>query len=273
MPSYHQWVTAFRDLGLGPSSRLLVHASLRAFRHETGGPSALLGALTAVSEMVVMPAFTRRTMVTPRTGPSDNALAYGEAPGNFEAELFHPGLPGDPDQGEVAETLRRQPRARRSVHPILSFAGIEAAEALTAQTLDEPLGTVRWLAEADADVVLIGVDHRSNVSLHHAERVAGRRTFVRWALTEQGVVTCPNVPGCSDGFEAIEGRLGGIARRIAIGGGVITSVPLRDLIHVAAGWIREDPRALLCDRPGCERCAAVRASVRTPATSQGMDPS
>jgi aminoglycoside 3-N-acetyltransferase len=271
MPSYHQWVTAFRDLGLGPSSRLLVHASLPAFRHDTGGAPALLGALTAMSEMVVMPAFTRRTMVTPRTGPPGNGIEYGEAPGNLEAEFFHPGLPVDAEQGEVAEMLRRQPGAERSKHPILSFTGVDARDALAAQTLDEPLDPIRWLAEADADVVLIGTDHRSNVSLHHAERIAGRRTFVRWSLTEQGVVTCPNFPGCSDGFDAIEGRLGGIARRIAIAGGRITSVPLRDLIHVAAGWIREDPRALLCDRAGCERCAAVRASVRAPAPSRGAD--
>lgn len=270
MPSYHQWVTALRDLGLGPTSRLLVHACLPAFRHDTGGPTALLGALTAESEMVVMPAFTRRTMVTPRTGPADNGIVYGESPGNLEAEFFHPALPVDADQGEVAETLRRQPRADRSSHPILSFAGVDAKEVLAAQTLDEPLGTIRALADADADVVLIGADHKSNLSLHLAERIAGRRTFVRWALTEQGVATCPNFPGCSGGFEAIESRLGGIARRVAIAGGLITSVPLRDLIHVAAGWIREDPRALLCARPGCLHCAAVRASVRAPAPSRGV---
>ena len=39
-------------------------------------------------------------------------------------------------------------------------------------------------------------------------------------------------------------------------------IPVRDLIHIAVGWIRQDPRALLCEQPGCSRCQAVRASVR-----------
>ena len=265
MPSYHQWTSAFRDLGLGSQSRLLVHASLGDFPGDAGGSAALLGSLAALAEMVVMPAFTERTLITPRTGPPDNGMEYGEDPANLDAEFFHPALPVDREHGEVAETLRQHPRAARSSHPALSFCGLGAEEALEAQTLDDPLGTVHWLAEADADVVLVGGRARPNVSLHYAEQVAGRKSFVRWALTEQGVVTCHRYPGCSDGFEAIEARLGGIARRIAIGGGVITSIPLRDLVHLAVGWIREDPRALLCDRPGCERCAAVRASVRAPA--------
>jgi aminoglycoside 3-N-acetyltransferase len=118
------------------------------------------------------------------------------------------------------------------------------------------------MAEADADVLLIGTDHRRNVGLHHAERLAGRKQFVRWALTEQGVVTCPQVPGCSDGFNAITSRLEGVVRQAPLAGQEILAIPLRDLIHIAAGWIREDPRALLCDRSGCERCADVRQSVR-----------
>ena len=85
---------------------------------------------------------------------------------------------------------------------------------------------------------------------------------MRWALTEQGVVTCPQVPGCSDGFNAITARLEGVVRQAPLAGQEILAIPLRDLIHIAAGWIREDPRALLCDRSGCERCADVRQSVR-----------
>lgn len=262
MPSYRQWVAALREVGLGPQSRVLVHASVEAYPPDPGGAAALLGALAAVSEMVVAPAFTRRTLVTPRTGPPNNGLAYGEAPANLEAEFFRPDLPVDTDLGAFAELLRRHPEAERSSHPALSFAGLGAAEPLAAQSLEDPLATIRWLADADADIVLYGETHRRNVSLHLAEQIAGRRTFVRWALTEVGVVTCPSFPGCSDGFDAIEGRLEGIVRRAAIAGGVVTSIPMRDLLHTATGWIREDPRALLCDRAACARCAEIRAAVR-----------
>jgi aminoglycoside 3-N-acetyltransferase len=262
MPSYREWISAFRDLGLGAHSRLLVHASLSPFMPDVGGPQALLGALTATCEIIVAPTFTLRTLVTPAFGPPYNGTRYGEAAINEEAEFFHDNLPTDPLLADLAEPMRHLPQAERSTHPALSFCGIRAGQALAAQSLEEPLGTIRWLAEADADVLLIGTDHRRNVGLHHAERIAGRKQFVRWALTEQGVVVCPQFPGCSDGFNSIDTRLGGITRQASVAGREILAIPLRDLIHVAAGWIREDPRALLCDRPGCERCSDVRQSVR-----------
>jgi aminoglycoside 3-N-acetyltransferase len=259
--SYREWITALRDLGLGRHSRVLVHASLDTLAPVAGGGDTVVGALAATCEMVVMPAFTERTLVTPPVGPADNGLAYGEAQ-NVEAEFFRPELPVDPALGEVAEALRRHPKATRSVHPALSFAGIQADEALQAQSVSEPLGPIRWLAEFDADVVLIGVDHRKNVTLHWAERLAGRKQFLRWALTSDGIVECPAYPGCPDGFQAIAPRLRGITREAVLGDDPLQAIPLRDLIHVAVAWLREDPRALLCDRAGCLRCAAVRASVR-----------
>jgi aminoglycoside 3-N-acetyltransferase len=262
MPSYREWVSAFRELGLGPHSRLLVHASLPPFAPDVGGPQALLGALTATCEIIVVPSFTSGTLVTPPFGPPYNGLRYGDDSANSEAEFFHADLATDPLLADLAEAMRQHPQSERSSHPVLSFCGIRAGQALAAQSLEEPLGTVRWMAEADADVLLIGTDHRRNVGLHHAERLAGRKQFVRWALTEQGVVTCPQVPGCSDGFNAITSRLEGVVRQAPVAGQEILAIPLRDLIHIAAGWIREDPRALLCDRSGCERCADVRQSVR-----------
>ena len=91
---------------------------------------------------------------------------------------------------------------------------------------------------------------------------AGRRQFVRWALTLDGVVECPGFPGCTAGFQQIASRLDGISRTLQLGESIIEVIPLRDMINIAVGWIHEDPRALLCDREGCPRCAAVRASVR-----------
>jgi aminoglycoside 3-N-acetyltransferase len=261
MSSYRDWITALRDLGLGQSSRVLVHASPESPAPVVGGADTIVGALLATCETVVTPTFTERTLITPAVGPEGNGLTYG-ASGNTEAEISRPDLPADSGMGEVAEALRRHPAARRSGHPALSFCGVNADEGLQAQTLEEPLATVRWLAELDADVVLLGVDHRRNVALHWAERLAGRKQFLRWALTPEGVVECPAYPGCPDGFPAMGTRLTGILRETRLGEDSLQAVPLRDLINVAVAWIRQDPRALLCDRVGCERCAAVRATVR-----------
>lgn len=270
MISYRDVVHAVQQVGVVASSRLIAHASLPAFGPVAGGAETIVGALLASAETVLMPAFTLRAMVVPPIGPPDNAVEYGDPNGaNASAEIFRPDLTVDAATGVVAETLRRHPRARRSEHPLMSFAGVNAGEAVSAQSLEDPLGPLAWLAEFDADVLLLGVDHRADTSVHYAEKLAGRKQFVRWALTPVGVVECPGMPGCSDGFAALGPRLEGVARRADLGESAVELVPMRDLLHVVVGWIRQDPRALLCDRPACPRCAAVRAAVRVGARESG----
>ena len=265
MLSYRDLVRTFDELGLGSHSRVIVHASLTSLGEVAGGVKTVVGSLLSTCGTVIMPTFTYRTMITPSIGPPDNAIEYGSVDEeNLAAEFYHPDMPADPAMSIVAETLRQHPKATRSIHPILSFTGVNAHEALQVQTLEEPLAPIGWLAEYDGDVLLIGVDHTVNTSLHYAERQAGRKQFLRWALTPSGVVACPFYPGCADGFQAIVPRLEGVVRRVLLGKSMVEAIALRDLIHIAVSWMHEDPRALLCDRFGCERCAATRASVRVP---------
>lgn len=263
MISYRDLVRAMKDLSLDAHSRVIVHATPDTLDGIQGGEETVLGALKTNVETIVMPAFTRRTMVIPPLGPPENAIAYGSGDErNLDAEVFEPDMPVDPGLGPLPEAFRRLAGTNRSRHPMLSFSAQNADEALNIQTLDHPMAPVQWLAEFDADVLLLGADHRSNISLHWAEQKAGRKTFVRWALTDSGVVECKNMPGCSEGFNMIVGKLGGVVRRVELGAGRMEAIPLRDLLHIATTWIREDPRALLCERTGCPHCAAVRADVR-----------
>jgi aminoglycoside 3-N-acetyltransferase len=196
-------------------------------------------------------------------GPGDNAIDYNTADdANMNAAIFDRDLQVDAELGVVNETLRQHPLVERSTHPILSFVGINASEALASQSLDSPFGPVAWLADYDGDVLMMGRDHRFNISLHWAEQLAGRKRFVRWALTGSGVAECVNMPGCAQGFERVRGRLGAITRSTSLNAVVLEAIPVRDLLNMTVGWIREDPRALLCDRMGCPRCASVRAVVR-----------
>lgn len=262
MTTYRDFVSAFRRLGLGEGSRVLVHGSLSAFGEVMGGADTVVGAMVGTFETVMMPAFTFRTMVVPPVGPPNNAVSYQQEPGQNEmADFFKPDLPADRSIGVLAETLRQHPEAERSHHPILSFTGVNAERYLEVQTLEEPLAPIGQLADADGDVLLLGVDHRSDCAIYYAERQAGRHRFTRWALTPDGVVECPNMPGCPDGFRRINERLSGIRRRTELGQARLEAVPLRDLIHLTSGWIRQEPMALLCDRPSCPRCSAVRAVV------------
>jgi aminoglycoside 3-N-acetyltransferase len=263
MFTYRDFVLAFDELGLTKSSRILVHSNLDAEGEIEGGTEAVLGALLASCEMVLTPAFTHSSIVVPAVGPSENAIEYGASDiENLEAEFFHPEMLVDEDLGVLPGTMLKHEAAGRSSHPVLSFAGIHAAEPLAFQTLTEPFGPISWLAEYDGDILFINAEHTSNISLHYAEQLAGRQALTRWALTEDGVVECRNMPGCSQGFEAIRPRLTGEVQQISIGPIKIELIPVRDLLHIAAGWLREDPRALLCGTPDCLYCPQVRASIR-----------
>jgi aminoglycoside 3-N-acetyltransferase len=110
-------------------------------------------------------------------------------------------------------------------------------------------------------VLLLGVDHTINTSIHYAEKFAGRKQFLRWALTRRGVKECPGFPGCSNGFEAITPRLRGLERRTMIGYAPARAVPLPEMVDLIQKWLIDDPLALLCPRTDCGRCNAVRHAV------------
>ena len=97
-------------------------------------------------------------------------------------------------------------------------------------------------------MVLINVDHTVNTSIHYAEKLAGRRQFIRWALMEDRVVECPNFPGDSSGFNAIAKYIQADTRRVDMGDAFIQAVPLRKLFEVVQELIKHDPLALLCQR-------------------------
>jgi aminoglycoside 3-N-acetyltransferase len=206
--------------------------------------------MVAICDTLIMPAFTYKSMVIPEVGPSGNAIKYGSGIyTNRMAEFFRPNMPVDRLIGSIPETLRRRSNAGRSSHPILSFTGLNAQRFLSAQTVAEG-----W-------VLLLGVNLCVNTSIHYAELLAGRKQFMRWALTPEGVVACPGFHGCSDGFDALKPHLNLATRRVQVGSALVQALPLADLIQTACQHIAVDPYALLCSRPDCERCNAARAEV------------
>ena len=241
---------------------IIAHASLSAFGYLQGGAEGLVQALADRYWKIVMPSFTYKTMVTPACGPANNGMIYGQnTDANRMAQIFDPMMGVDRLMGSVPEALRRHERGRRSAHPILSFVGIGADAILESQTIQEPLKPIQMMLEERGWVILLGVDHDVNTSIHLAETQSGRKQFVRWALTVDGIVECLHFPGCSDGFPALAPSLEAITNQVRLGSGRIQAVPLEGLITAAKRKIREEPFALLCDRSYCERCEAVRNSV------------
>jgi aminoglycoside 3-N-acetyltransferase len=262
MVTFREVLNAFRKLEIPRTQPVIVHASLSSFGQVQGGAETIVGVLLATFDTVVAPTFTFKTMITPEVGPDNNGMLYGsDRDLNRMAEFFHPDMPADKMMGRIAEVLRCHPQAQRSSHPILSFAGVNAAHCLEAQTVDEPLDVIRMLVDQQGWALLLGVDHTVNTSIHYAERQAGRKQFIRWALTPKGVQSCPGFPGCSSGFQAVSLRLSEVVRQVQVGTAVIQAIPLPDLVTVVVDWIAEDPQALLCAREDCERCNAVRAAL------------
>lgn len=246
------------ELGINSGTDLLVFAShFNAVGPVEGGAGTFLDVLLETAETVIMPAFTYQTMIIPEIGPPDNAIVYGSgADLNPRAEIFHHKLPVHPDCGILAETMRRKKGTLRSNHPILSFVGQgnKAKTILAAQTLQDPLRPIATLETLRGHVLLIGVDHRQNFALHLAEQRTGRKTFTRWALTPATILELPGIPGCMEGFNALWGRVLGLAEVSRIGMARAEIYPLRPLLAEAERALAADPNFMLCDKPSCLSC-------------------
>ena len=260
--TFRELANSLRSLGITREHAVIAHASLSAFGSVAGGAETVVGAMLAVFDRVMMPAFTYQTMLTPQTGPPGNGLEYGrQSDLNRMAEFFQADMPCDRLIGAVAEALRRHALAWRSAHPILSFTGIGLDDILEMQSLEKPLAPIGELAGQEGYILLLGVDHTVNTSIHYAEHLAGRTQFVRWALTPSGVVECPGFPGCSAGFNAIASDLEDVTRKSMAGRARIQAVPLGELLQCVRRRLEADPAALLCASPDCPRCQAVRANL------------
>jgi aminoglycoside 3-N-acetyltransferase len=259
MVTYRDIASGLKEIRIDPTRPLMVHSSLSAFGEVRGGAETLLGVLLANVPGVMMPSFTYKTMLTPESGPENNAITYGSGKDtNRMTEFFHADMSADPLMGKLVETLRKHARARRSLHPILSFAGIGVDDAIEAQTMEDPLAPIGAMVRKGGWVLLAGVNHTVNTSIHYAEKMAGRRQFIRWALTTQGVYECPGFPGCSDGFEKAVSVLDSITRRTVIGAAQVRALPMAEMMEAIIRLLKTDPKALLCSRAQCERCDAIR---------------
>jgi aminoglycoside 3-N-acetyltransferase len=163
-----------RALGVRPGGVLLVHASYKSLGEVFGGPQAVVEALLAVAGTLVVPAHTPEnsdpaTWAHPPVPEAWWEPIRRESPGFDVART-----PTSRWMGRVAELVRTWPGARRSDHPQVSFAAVGPhAAAVTAEHSltdglgeQSPLGAVYRL---DGQILLLGVGHDTNTSLHLAE--------------------------------------------------------------------------------------------------------
>ena len=99
------------------------------------------------------------------------------------------------------------PGAVRGDHPLnsISALGPEAKELIAAQEPLDVYGPYRRAYERGGYLLLIGVDLTKATPLHFSEQVAGRNSFRRWALGEDGEILEVEIGSCSNGFGKFDG--------------------------------------------------------------------
>lgn len=243
-----------RTLGVREGGVLLVHTSFRAVRPVEGGPRGLIEALRAA------------------LGP-DGTLVMPSWTGD-DAEPFDPAsTPAAEDLGVVADTFWRMPGVARSSHPFaFAAAGPRAAQVtsgplpLPPHVPGSPVGRVHDL---DGQVLLLGVNHDADTTLHLAELTAG----VPYRIPKSITVVRDGRPArieygendhCCARFALADAwlRERGLQSEGRVGHADARLVRARDVVAVALEHLADDPLVFLHPPgSGCEECDEARSSV------------
>lgn len=257
-------VRQLRTLGVRPGGVLLVHTSFRAVRPVEGGPEGLIAALReALGEAgtLVMPSWT----------------------GDDGSPFDRTRTPAAEDLGATAELFRRLPGVHRSDHPFAFAAAGPAARRIVADPLalpphtpESPVGRVH---ELDGQVLLLGVGHDANTTLHLAEVMAGvpygtpkAITVMRGGRPER--VEYSENDHCCERFALADEwlRARGAQREGRVGHAHARLARSREIVAAALEWLSRDPLVFLHPpQARCPECDAARASLPPAGRVAGMN--
>lgn len=243
-----------RALGVREGAVLLVHTSYRAVRPVTGGPAALIDAL----RHAVGP---RGTVAMPSWGDDDS-------------RPFEPATtPVAADLGVTAELFRRLPDTKRSDHPFAFAAAGPDAERIVADPLPTPphglASPVGRVHQLDGQVLLLGVGHDADTTIHLGEALAGVPYQVPkhcTVLTQGRAVRIEytETDHCCERFALADTwlRERGLQREGVVGRARARLAASRDIVAVVRERLAQDPLIFLHQPDaGCAECAAARLTV------------
>jgi aminoglycoside N3'-acetyltransferase len=255
IPGSRAEITAqLRALGVAEGGVLLVHTSFRAVRPVEGGPLGLIAALRDAlgrGGTLVMPSWT----------------------GDDETPFDPLTTPAAQDLGIVADLFWRQPGVLRSHHAhAFAAVGPDAARIL-ADPLPLPphipASPVGRVHDLDGQVLLLGVGHDANTSIHLAELLAGVRYRIPRHLTvlEDGRpvrVAFAENDHCCERFALADDwlRTRGLQAEGRVGHAHARLMRARDVVALAGEQLAHDPLLFLHpEADGCAECDAARASI------------
>jgi aminoglycoside N3'-acetyltransferase len=223
-------------LGVKPGSVLLVHTAFSKVSPVEGGPRGLIEALQAAVGRL-------GTLAMPNMSDDDD-------------HPFDPRKTDCPGMGIVADTFWRLPGAIRSDSPhAFAATGPKAAEITAPHPLDAPHGLdspVGRIYELDGYVLLLGVGHDANTTIHLAENLAGvryRRPKYATILRDGRPARCDysEIDHCCQNFNLMDQWLDaeGIERRGIVGHAEARMARSRDIVEVALARLREGETVFL----------------------------
>ncbi len=249
MWTQRQLTEDLHDIGLTGGKVALVHASMRAVGEMEAGAQTLVAAFREAlgSEgTLLVPTFT------PENRDPDERVSLGSVP----------------RMGVFAETVLQQPDAFRSDHPLYSFTAVGAQAAALTQNapFHYPVGSDSPLArlhQLNGWVLLIGVGHAVNCSLHLAEVWANVPYVHRSATVVTGTEETKAMlgsPDCSAGFPRIESllRQSRILRSGYIGNAESQLMRQQQAVSMAVAMLTGQASALLCEDETCRACTLAR---------------